>query len=226
MTRPQGVGDDPSASYRPEADRQGPHPVTHTLGQVKRSIREATPTTLKGITMSTKPTNAADAPGIQHLRWRIDPQRSSVEFHVRAVYGLQTVKGRFERYDGTLDLVPRPSIALTIEADSLNTNNARRDKHLRSADFFDTANHPQVRFESQLATLDGERLHVEGELHGAGRRIPLELEAVVRPDGDELEVEATTFADHRGLGMTWNPLGVIRTPSKLIVRARLVRDDE
>lgn len=59
----------------------------------------------------------------------------------------------------------------SIDADSVNTNNARRDKHLRSADFFDTANHPQVRFVSQLATLDGGRLKVRGELHAAGNSI-------------------------------------------------------
>jgi len=176
--------------------------------------------------MSTMPTNAAGGPAIQHTRWRIDPQRSSVEFQVRHMYGLQTVKGRFERYEGTLDLAPQPSIELTIEADSLNTNNARRDEHLRSADFFDTANHPQVWFVSQLATLDSDRLDVRGELHAAGKTIPLELEGAIRRDGDELEVDVTTFADHRRLGMTWNRLGLVRTPSKLIVRGRLVRDDQ
>lgn len=47
---------------------------------------------------------------------------------------------------------------------------------------------------------------------------------MIRPDGDELDVDVTTFADHRRLGMTLNRLGVIRSPSKLIVRGRLVRD--
>jgi polyisoprenoid-binding protein YceI len=78
--------------------------------------------------MSTIPANAADGRGIGHTRWRIDPQRSGVEFHVRNLYGLQTVKGRFERYDGTLDLAAEASIELTIEADSLTTGNARRDE--------------------------------------------------------------------------------------------------
>ena len=73
------------------------------------------------------------SPVITHTRWRIDPRRSTVEFRVRSFYGLQTVKGRFERYDGTLDLSAQPSIELTIEADSLTTDNARRDEHLRSA---------------------------------------------------------------------------------------------
>ena len=175
--------------------------------------------------MSTMPTNAAGGPAIQHTRWRIDPQRSSVEFQVRHMYGLQTVKGRFERYEGTLDLAPQPSIELTIEADSLNTNNARRDEHLRSADFFDTANHPAVRFVSDQVTLDGERVDVRGGLHAAGKSIPVELEGVMRPDGDELEFDASALADHRRLGMTWSPLGMVRTPSRVIVRGRLVRDD-
>jgi polyisoprenoid-binding protein YceI len=176
--------------------------------------------------MSTIPTDATDGRGIQHTRWRIDPERSSLEFHVRQMWGLATVKGRFERYAGTLDLDAQPSIELTIEADSLNTNNAKRDEHLRSADFFDTANHPQVRFVSQLATLDGDRLNVRGDLHAADKSIPLELEGSIRSDGDELAIDVTTFADHRALGMTWNRLGMMRTPSKLIVRGRLVRDQE
>jgi polyisoprenoid-binding protein YceI len=175
--------------------------------------------------MSTTPANTADSPDIQQTRWRIDPERSTVEFHVRNFYGLQTVKGRFERYVGTLDLGAERKIDLRIDADSLNTNNARRDEHLRSADFFDAASHPQVRFISEFATLDDGRLRVQGELHAAGKSTPLDLEGVIQPDGDELNIDVTTFADHRELGMTWNRLGMLRGPSKLIVRGRLVRDD-
>ena len=176
--------------------------------------------------MTTTPVNAADGRRIQDTRWRIDPRRSSVEFHVRSMYGLQTIKGRFERYDGTLDLARHPSIELTIDANSLNTNNARRDKHLRSADFFDATNHPQVRFVSHHATLDSDVLDVRGDLQAAGNSIPLELKGAIRPSGDELELDVTTFADHRGLGMTWNRLGLMRTPSKLIVHGQLVQDDQ
>lgn len=176
--------------------------------------------------MSTTPVNTTGSPDIQRTRWRIDPQRSSVEFHVRQLWGLQTVKGRFERYDGSLDLAAQPSIELTIEADSLNTNQVKRDEHLRSADFFDTANHPQVRFVSRRATVDGHRLDLQGELQAAGRSIPIELEGVIRPVGDELELDVETFADHRLLGMTWNRMGMMRTPSKLVVHARLVQEEQ
>jgi polyisoprenoid-binding protein YceI len=161
-------------------------------------------------------------PDVEQRRWRLDPARSSVEFEVPHFYGLVTVKGRFERYEGTLDLRSEPAVELTIEADSLDTKQGRRDKHLRSADFFDLEHHPQVRFVSDGAALDGERLKVHGQLDAAGKAIPLELDATLRRLDGELEIEAVTEADHRRLGMTWSPLGILRAPSKLIVRGRLI----
>ena len=171
--------------------------------------------------MSSPPTDSA--PDLASGRWLLDPERSSVEFHVRHFYGLVTVKGHFDHYEGTLDLSAQPAVELTIDADSLDTKNRRRDQHLRSADFFDVANHPQVRFFSDSATLRGETLTVHGQLHAAGKQIPLELDATVREVDGELMIEATTHADHRELGMTWSPLGILRAPSKLIIRGRLVR---
>ena len=154
--------------------------------------------------------------------WRLDPDRSSVEFHVRHFYGLMTVKGHFDRYHGTLELNGRPAVELVIDADSLDTKHSKRDQHLRSADFFDVANYRQVRFQSDEATLAGDTLKVRGQLHAAGRSIPLDIDATVREVDGELEVEASALADHRELGMTWSPLGIMRAPSKLIVRGRLV----
>ena len=133
------------------------------------------------------------------------------------------MKGHFERYDGSLDLQHNPAIELTIEAASLTTKNKLRDRHLRSADFFDVENHTAVRFVSDSATLHGERLKVLGCLRAAGRTLPLELDASLRRVGDELEVHARTHADHRKLGMSHGTLGMILTPSELIVHGRLVR---
>jgi len=170
--------------------------------------------------------NATLAPGadLASGAWRLDPARSSVEFHVPHFYGLMTVKGHFDRYEGALDLSAHPAVELVIEPDSLDTKQSKRDAHLRSADFFDVAKHPQVRFEADAATLEGETLKVHGVLHAAGKHIPLDVDATVTPDRDELEIEATALADHRQLGMVWSPLGTVRAPSKLIVRGRLVRD--
>ena len=174
--------------------------------------------------MSTDATEPNAIPEVDRTGWRIDPTRSSVEFHAPNFWGLATVKGKFERYDGTLELYETPAIELTIDAASLNTNNKKRDTHLRSDDFFDVASHPQVRFVSDNATLSGQQLKVHGQLHAAGKSIPVDLDATVRPVGDELTVEAETHANHRHLGMTWNRLGMLRTPSKLLVHGRLVQD--
>ena|ERR1700760_2873721 len=175
--------------------------------------------------MSTESiTHPSETPSIARGRWRIDPARSAVEFRVPTLWGLATVTGRFERYDGTLDLEQRPAIDLTIDAASLNTKNGFRDRHLRSADFFDVENHPDVSFVSDSATLDGERLKVRGRLCTAGKSLPLELEARLRRVGDEIEVDARTYADHRQLGMSHGTLGMIPTPSELTVHGRLVPD--
>jgi polyisoprenoid-binding protein YceI len=174
--------------------------------------------------MSTNTVPTAGARGLATGRWRLDPARSSVEFHVRHFYGLITVKGHFDRYHGTLELSASPAVELTIEADSLTTKVKKRDEHLRSADFFDVANHPHVRFLSDSATVDGDTLKVAGRLHAAGKQIPLNVDATVTPAGAELEIEATALADHRELGMTSSPLGIMRAPSKLVVRGRLIRE--
>ena len=172
--------------------------------------------------MSTDTLNTIDQPAVATRRWRIDPTRSRVEFHTSTFWGLMTVKGHFEHYDGTLDLEHEPAIELTIDASSLTTNNDPRDKHLRSGDFFNVENHPEVRFVSDNASLDGERLTVSGRLYAAGNSTPLDVDARLRRVGDELEVDATAYADHVELGMSHGILGMIRSPSELIVRGRLV----
>ena len=174
--------------------------------------------------MSTRAAHPTDASDLATTRWRIDPARSGVEFQVKNLWGIATVKGRFSRYHGTLDLSGRPAIELTIEADSLDTRNEKRDAHLRSGDFFDAARHPYVRFVAEAATLDGDRLRVRGDLRVRGTSIPLQLDATLRPAGDGVDVEAVTEIDHRRLGMTWNLIGMIRPTSRLTVTGRLVAD--
>ncbi len=138
--------------------------------------------------------------------WIVDPDRSSVEFRVPLLFGvIGTVKGGFTRYRGTLDLGARPAIELTIEAESIDTGNAKRDAHLRSAIFFDVEEHPEVRFESESATLDGETLHVHGTLRARGGSAPLDVTATMRPVGEEFEIEASAVVDQRELGMTYSP---------------------
>lgn len=174
--------------------------------------------------MSTPASAAQTTTALATGTWRLDPARSSVEFHVRHFYGLITVKGRFSQYQGTLNLQADPAIELVVEADSLDTKQKKRDKHLRSEDFFHVAEHPQVRFASETATVEGDQLTATGQLHAAGRSIPVHVTGTIRAVDDEFEIEASALADHRELGMTWSPIGILRAPSTLLVSGRLLRE--
>ncbi len=156
-------------------------------------------------------------------RWTIDPAESTVEFAAKSFWGLMTVRGRFDRFDGSFEAGPDGiKIELTVDGDSLNTGNAKRDEHLRSADFFGIADHPEVRFTSTRVSYAGDGvLHVHGELEAAGAVVPVELDATLRETGGGLEVEATTAVDHANFGMSSGPLGMIRPPVVLHVKAQL-----
>ena len=160
-------------------------------------------------------------------RWVLDRAQSTAEFRVPTFWGLVNVKGHFDRVDGWLEIDetgPR-RLEFVIDAASLNTGNLKRDEHLRSADFFDTEQHPDVQFvSSEVSDADDGRLHVEGELVAVGNRVPLTLEPTLRQVDDRIDIEADATVDQRKLGMTWSPLGMTRTPTTLTVHARLVPD--
>jgi polyisoprenoid-binding protein YceI len=160
-------------------------------------------------------------------RWRLDPAASRAEFRVPHFWGLVTVRGHFERLDGWLEMDEsgQRRITLTIDAASLHTGSGQRDKHLRSADFFDTQNHPEVRFRStDVSDAGQDRLRVEGELEAAGERVVLRLDPTIHQTDHQLDIEAATTVDQRLLGMTWSPLGMTRSPATLAVHARLQKE--
>jgi polyisoprenoid-binding protein YceI len=166
--------------------------------------------------------STSQSPDLSTGAWRLDPERSSVEFHVGHLWGLGTVKGRFESYRGSLDLAAEPAISLTIDAASVQTGNKKRDHDLRSAHFFDVEQHPYVRFESEAVTIEGQSMKVRGRLHARGSSIPLELDAHIATADDGVEIDAVTTANQRELGMTFNPARMIRPTSRLIVKGHLI----
>ena len=96
-------------------------------------------------------------------------------------------------------------LELTLDAASLNTGNGKRDEHLRSADFIDAQQHPEVRFQSTSVNDSGDgRLDVDGELLAAGNRVALELRPTLQETDDQLWIGASTTLDQRKLGMTWS----------------------
>lgn len=160
-------------------------------------------------------------------RWRLDLAGSTAEFRVPHFWGLVTVKGHFGGLDGWLEVdhSGRRRIELTIDATSVHTGNPMRDRHLRAADFFDAERNPEVRFHSTRISdpADGP-LRVEGELVAAGNRVALDLEPTLQESDDQLQIDAIILLDIHELGMTWSPLGMIRTLVALHVHALLRRE--
>lgn len=168
-------------------------------------------------------TTATEQRSAALTRWSVDPENTSVEFTVKTFWGLTSVRGRFDRFDGSYESGPDgTTIELTIDAESVDTANKTRDKHLRSTDFFNVAERPYVRFAStRVDDVSGGILHVVGLLEAAGNVVSLEFPATIRPIGDEFEVEATVTVDQSQFGMSSGQLGMIRRPATLHVKAHL-----
>jgi polyisoprenoid-binding protein YceI len=156
-------------------------------------------------------------------RWSVDPRNSSVTFAVKTFWGAMTVRGSFDRFDGTYEIGPDGTkIALTVDADSIDTGNAKRDKHLRTEDFFHLEAHPQVTFISTRVRNAGDgMLLVEGNLEAAGQVVPIEFAATVQKAGGGLEISTTTDVDFAQFGMSSGQFGMIRPPATLSVTAHL-----
>lgn len=102
------------------------------------------------------------------MAWKIDTSHTNIEFGVKHMM-VTTVRGTFTNFDGTVTVDPsnllNSKVEGWIELDSINTRDANRDNHLRSADFFDAANHPRMTFVSKRITKAGDdQYKVTGDL--------------------------------------------------------------
>ena len=145
--------------------------------------------------------------------WVVDPSHSTVGFSVKHL-GIATVRGQFEQFEGTLEVGEDLSSARaygTVDATSVNTNDAGRDEHLRSADFFGVEQNPQLRFEStSIQALDEETFKIEGDLSMNGVTNPVTLTARIEgtetdPWGNErVGLEITGQLKRADWNMTFN----------------------
>ncbi len=146
--------------------------------------------------------------------YTIDPTHSRISFVARHAM-VTKVRGSFNEFAGTgqLDL-ENPSnsrIDLTIQTASIDTRNADRDAHLRSNDFFDMENHPQIRFASTTTDrVDSDHYRVTGDLTIKGITKPVTVEfeytgAAVDPYGNHrVGFEGTTTINRKDFGVSWN----------------------
>ncbi len=160
-------------------------------------------------------------------RWVLDPAGSTVEFHVKHFWGAITVHGRFGLIGGGGTVTPDGTLEgrVEIEASSLTTKNRRRDEHLRSADFFDVAQHPKIVVLADGLTPAGSTT-MDGQivLEAAGKRqsIPLTVE-LTETAADTVTLRSELVVDRTAFGMIWSPLGMASREARAIVTARFIR---
>lgn len=161
--------------------------------------------------------------------WQLDPRSSSVAIASKTYWGLSTVHGSFSQFTGSGEVLADGTAhgQLAIEASSINTKNAKRDTHLKSADFFDAGEHPQIVAELSQATREGDdTVAVEGTLTAAGKTRPLAFKAkITEASPGAITLQADTAVDRHDFGMNWNQLGMLTGPTQVHVVARFVRSD-
>jgi polyisoprenoid-binding protein YceI len=161
--------------------------------------------------------------------WDIDPGHSSVEFVARHLFS--RVRGRFTEFGGAIEVGPDPtqsSAVVTIQANSIDTNHAERDEHLRGRDFLDVERFPTLAFrssgvhgfESTLA------LRLDGDLtiRDVTRSVSLDVEYLGWSDdpwgGKRAGLSARTEIDRDDFGANWNV--VLETGGLLVGKRVLV----
>jgi polyisoprenoid-binding protein YceI len=151
--------------------------------------------------------------GIPAGTWAVDPTHSNVGFAVKHM-GIATVRGAFTDFDGSIEVGEDLTTAKaygTVKVESLDTNQPQRDEHLRSPDFFDAVQYPDLRFEStSIVELDENTFRISGRLtvHGVTKEIVLHADVHgtdIDPLGNErVGLEVTGQLSRADYGMTFN----------------------
>jgi polyisoprenoid-binding protein YceI len=146
--------------------------------------------------------------------YKIDPAHSSAQFVVRHMM-ITNVRGGFGNVQGTVVYDPEnpsaTSVDVTIDASTLNTGDATRDTHVKSAEFLEIEKYPTITFKSKSVIQDGDGLRVKGDLaiHGVSKEVELDVEG---PTGEQKDpwgnvrvgASATTKIKRTHYGLTWN----------------------
>ena len=157
--------------------------------------------------------SATAAPTASRTTWKIDPSHTTVEFVAKHMM-ITTVRGRFAEFEGTIvadeENLGDSSVEVTFKAASIDSRAEQRDGHLRSPDFLDVENHPEVTFKSTRVEGTKENFRVTGDLTIRGTTRPITLDATFEGTGkDPWGGTRSSFSAHgkfdrRDFGLTWN----------------------
>ena len=157
--------------------------------------------------------------------WTLDAARSEVRLKTRHTWGLRPLAGVFRevRGSGTVTVAGDVTGVLAVAAGSIDTRNGKRDEHLRSADFFDVASHPDVTFTvDDINPADGGVL-VTGTLTVRDQARPVSFGARVSTVDGEVCLDAEVPVDRADFGMTWNMMGIAAMKNTIAVHAVFTR---
>ena len=167
--------------------------------------------------------------------YSVDPTHSNVSFEVRHM-GIATVRGGFRTFDGKLDASGEAAVLEgSVAVDSIDTGEQNRDGHLKSPEFFDAGQHPQITFHSTGGEPAGDgQIRLTGEITIKGITRPIELTGTIAENGEDpwgnervgLEVEGKI--DRRDFDLKWNqtlPNGnlLVANDVKLLVSVSAVK---
>ena len=180
------------------------------------------------------PSGQMKAPPLQALlndgklagEWALDPIKSSIGLKSRSMWGLTPVNGVFRRVSGNGTVCADGAVSgtVTVAAASIETKNARRDTHLRSADFFDSGNNPDITFTADGIRPSGQGVAVTGTLTVRDCTRPLSFDAAASVQGDgEIWLDAEIRINRAGFGLTWNQMGMASMHSTLTIHAVFTR---
>ena len=146
------------------------------------------------------------------MLFNADITHSHVDFAVKHLM-ISTVRGKFSKFEGSGELAEDgtlKSVSLVIDTASIDTNQAQRDEHLRSADFFDAAANPKISFTSTKIEQKGSDITITGDLdmHGVKKAVTLTGEfasPVKDPWGNQrAALQVSTKISRKEWGLTWN----------------------
>ena len=178
--------------------------------------------------------------GFSADKYEFDKAHTTIGFSVKHMV-LATVRGHFKEYSGNIMLDEKDftnsSIQGTIQVASIDTEHERRDGHLKSADFFDTATYPEITFVSIRIEKKGESYVAVGDftMRGVTKEIelPFTIVGIIEDQngGTRIGIEAHAIINRQDFGVSWNRTLdngglVVSDEVKIEIQAELTKIDE
>lgn len=152
--------------------------------------------------------------GIEAGNYQVDPMHSKVGFEIPHLV-ISSVEGNFKTFEGSIDIgsdFTKSKVKATVKIDSIDTGVEKRDGHLKSADFFDSAKFPEMKFESKSLSGTPESFTMEGDLSIKGKKKSVKftgkyLGAVTDGYGNrKIALQASTQINRKDFGLNWSSM--------------------